>query len=743
MASANGNDGIVIVLIMLVAVVLFALLKSSKGEPAKTSGGETKYDNITVNLKPEHTEQKQIEQPKQTKSEPTKPSVPSPSEVDQIDKSTTKTNETNKTEEKKSRRKKPARKDAEFFIEQMRKKEATVASMQTPTALLTFYDVSSVPAKHRARDTTEFARFSSKLSRLGNVGATGDMYADINMNTFHSWEMAVNKTDQQLLKQLPLSDQTHNTWYKAAVNFSDGKRPCSNVTISLHQLTSRMRRTAAKINATDKEIVEERLLVDLLLCFFEIYSLIVLHEECCSIGAALSRDANAKETLRVSFAETWYVVSRRFFSWYNRVPSLIPAIGLLQRGNENVCSMLSRLLDQRGNELLPRVLVGAQVLFHPLSTTVPTFMQDSSYTRLSTNESLTHLHTDKQLFDSSTNSTAKKMSQTNLDVWYKSDVLPGDNMVGICLNESTRPLPHIYAHNVGTVNAWQTMGEIMSCVEQDALFDLEMLNHLVGKMERNEGTHLTATDSVYVCQNSRLSSVSEQLDGVSVAQLFSGYERGVEQELIVNSFITQNATPGQQQPTLVLNILISSTLKKTIPTVPLVTSVTVFNLCSLPHIDANNFKQAYILSAYAPSTTNDKDKPAFLNDEHCLVRVPPVDPNYNSHALVIDATNNRVFLKRNQSNNTRTSMLLRLSHVGNLQLVVVQRLTNNNSDQETLDRITVGIGDQEYGSTVKAFDRKIRNNERSFLQGEETFDYAGIDSYTNSMKRNCLNFLYS
>lgn len=708
MASANGNDGVVVVLILLVAVMLFVLLKSNS--TPKTDTAETKFDNITVKLESKPVEKESVK-------------------------------DTQKTDVKKKETK--VKKDAEFFIEQMRRKEANVASMQTPKSFLILYDVSSVPAKRRARDTTEFSRFSSKLSRLANLRSPSDeRYDDANMNAFHAWESAVSKTDQDLLKQLPLSDQTHNNWYKAAVNFNDGKRPCSNVTICLNQLTDRMRKTVAKINVTDKAIIEERLLVDLLLCFFEIYSLIVLHEECCSIGAALSRDTNAKETLRTSFAETWEIVSRRFFSWFNRVPSLIPAMGLLQRGNENVCSMLSRLIDQRGQQLLPKILYGAQVVFLPLSTTVPTFLRDSIYTRISPSETLVHVHTDKELTENATNTTAKKMSRTSHDVWFQSEVRT-DNIIGTCVNESNRPLPHVFSHNIETTEPWPTLGKVMSSVEQDSLFNVETLNHLVGKIERNESTHFTATDAVFVCQNSRLVSLNDHLEGVSSAQRFTSYERGVEQELIINSFLSQTAT-SDDQPTLVLNLLLSSTLKKVVPSVPITASVTVFNLCSLPFVNSSNYKQAYILSAEASSTSSSNDKAAFLDDTHCVLRIPHVDPNFNTHVLVTDSTiKSRVFIKRNQSNTTRTSMFLRLSNVGNLQLLVVQRLVSNNSNQETLDRITVGLGDQEYGSTVKAFDRKIRYNERSFLQSDETFDYANIDSYTNSMKRNCLNFLYS
>lgn len=637
----------------------------------------------------------------------------------------------------------------------MRAKIANVTSIDSPASLRIFYDVTPVPANLRHYDNDAFKKLAGRVSRLRNTvvasRATSDdedseaAYDDIHFRLFHRWENAVSKTDPTLLKRLPLEDNVHNAWFSIAMRRD--VELCSSVSVNLNQLTHRMFKCVARLTLSCKG--EEKTIVKLLLAFFQVYSIVLLHEDCCSLGAALARDRDATETLKSAFAQTLLVLVQRAHRVYRQVPSVLVALALLLRNEPILLEQIDGLISREGERLLPKLMYGSQLLMHPLTVTCPQFMRDNAYTR-NDGDLLDHLHVDRDTVNLMADTTLKMQTTSDLDTWFAVWPYDGTKPTLLEINEFMRPLPHtqeLTENDNGDgrdSTVWSDAGTVRMRVSLDQTAnDARKQDLIVRRVLNNDDSRCSATNEIYICQKSTLFSLSEQTHGLSCAQRFSSRERDVVQEAVINCFVACE-NPSRQRPTLVLNLLVTSKWLEQ-PDQAADTyrgNVFVFDLKQLRDVTPLNVGQYHLLGgANDPPTDSLYQRYTTEDEKTTLVPLPAYDANNNLHILQIDDQHERVFVKRNQSNNNVTSVFFRIGQNGELQLVLLQRLDQRVTHQLE-DRVTLGFDDLVYGTTTKAFDRKIRNNERLFLQNE-VLGYKTLDEYNNSTKRNCLNFMYA
>lgn len=359
-----------------------------------------------------------------------------------------------------------------------------------PRTLLKLKDVTLSRSSRNANDREDNGTYRQIVEQIGNIVNAVQQYPPRHthhMLQFYLWENMNDERMKILTSLLPMADDTSNNWFTVGLN---ANLQCKNVEIMVNDLMENVFRMYSRFIAKSSYNDMFVFLADLLLRFYQLYSVLIVHDECCHFLVEWSKNHEARELLRLSFAYTWLMLALVLRQYHFSFPSIVNAVLLLNRCDENMLQYLrvNIISSIPARYTRTNLYIGSELIRQTVRHDYPKVYHGDM--RQSPAEHMTHLHVEKLMMQQAIGNKDPRSTYTT-HCWYsvwaynfreKFHLLMPEipEHVIIQMNNVVHPLPHMHVCGRYTEHRWTNLGNIYlyETMEHQELTDRELYREL-------------------------------------------------------------------------------------------------------------------------------------------------------------------------------------------------------------------------------------------------------------------------
>lgn len=372
------------------------------------------------------------------------------------------------------------------------------------------------------KDSNIYERFVRRTQELTLHSVFETNHTQTSLNEFYLWEF-MNESSYKKLLTFSYDNPVSRAWLTVGLNKI---RKCDETPDAIITIAENILVTYAKWNELDDLTLTKQQLnfnilsLEIVLRFYQMYSLFVVHGVCCNIFE--QRNIVVKRSIISSvLSMVWHVVSCNLLDFINYTETFVNAAALLNRSEEMMLKLINRdLIENKAiaqNKPSNTRLLGSRLMTRALPANVTkaflgdrTRIQGEMYTPVLTTKFMIDLALGKTLSLNMEEDTQTKNS-TILHTWMTSWINKYDNkiltMVTIRINAMINPIPHVQQFSSEIIHPSLTVGRA-ACYDMspDINFDNNAMSFeiLLQKMNKNKNQLFTTTKHVHICDNFNL-----------------------------------------------------------------------------------------------------------------------------------------------------------------------------------------------------------------------------------------------
>lgn len=382
------------------------------------------------------------------------------------------------------------------------------------------------------KDINIYERFVRRTQELTLHSVFETNHTQTPLNEFYLWEF-MNESSYKKLQTFSSDNPVSRAWLTIGLNKI---RKCDETPDAIITIAENILLTYAKWNELDdltltkQQLNFNALSLEIVLRFYQMYSLFVVHGLCCNIFE--QRKIVVKRSIISStLSMVWHVVSCNLLDFTNYTETFVNAAALLNRNQEMMLKLINRdIIENKAitqNNPSNTRLLGSRLMTKALPTNATkaflgdrTIIKGEMYTLVLTTKFMIDLALGKTLNTNALNTSMEENIRTKhsmiLHTWMTTWLNKYDNktltMVTIRINAMINPIPHVQQFSSEIIYPSFTVGRA-ACYEMspDINFDNNAMSFevLLQKMNKNKNQLFTTTKHVHICDNFNLNVVGK------------------------------------------------------------------------------------------------------------------------------------------------------------------------------------------------------------------------------------------